>query len=164
MLGCAMETEWGFFRQGSGRRGARQRRPTEQRLSIRESRLFRELQVALRDREELRLGSFTSHDKVFRLSTGNRKSVSSVMAMVHERRGWWETLRRVCGYNPDSMHRGEMGNKDGKLDQNHQVEGLECQAWQERQRASTVCPSQGENHPTTGDDPLASFLCLPPAA
>lgn len=55
MLGCAMETEWCFFRQGSGRRGARQRRPTEQRLSIRERRLFRELQVALHDREELRL-------------------------------------------------------------------------------------------------------------
>lgn len=82
-----METEWGFFRQGSGRRGARQRRPTEQRLSIQESRLFRELQVALHDREELRLGSFTSHDKGFHLSTGNRKSVSSEMAMVHERRG-----------------------------------------------------------------------------
>lgn len=55
MLGCAMETEWGFFRLGSGRRGARQRSPAEQRLSTRESRLFRELQVALRDREELRL-------------------------------------------------------------------------------------------------------------
>ena len=30
----AMETEWGFSRQGWGRSGCGQRRPTEQRLSV----------------------------------------------------------------------------------------------------------------------------------
>lgn len=31
-------------------------------------------------------------------------------------------------------------------------------------RGATLSASQGENHPTTGDDPCAPFLCPPPAA
>lgn len=57
-----------------------------------------------------------------------------------------------------------MGTKAGNLEQNHPVEGLESWAWQGRWWVNNACLSQGENHTTIGDSPLASWLHLPLAA
>lgn len=74
-----------------------------------------------------------------------------------------ETLRRV-DYNPDSMHRGEMGSKDGKLDQNYQVRASNARPDKEGRGRALSASLKEKTIPPQVMTLAPLLLCPPPAA